>query len=202
MFFKYMESGPLGVNCCLLGDEAAGTGAVVDPGGSVDLLWREMAASGLKFDKILLTHGHFDHTGAVEELRRALGGAPVYLHAADAALLGADRLFPALGETVPYGEGDTVTVGGLAFSVLHTPGHTPGSVTLAGEGLLLTGDTLFAGSMGRTDFPGGSGRAMAASLRRLGELAGAWRVVPGHGEETTLDREREHNPYLREAMGR
>lgn len=202
MFFKYMEAGPLGVNCCLLGDEAAGTGAVVDPGGSVDLLWREMAASGLKFDKILLTHGHFDHTGAVEELRCALGGAPVYLHAADAALLGGDRLFPALGETAPYGEGDTVTVGGLAFSVLHTPGHTPGSVTLAGEGLLLTGDTLFAGSMGRTDFPGGSGRAMAASLRRLGELAGAWRVVPGHGEETTLDREREHNPYLREAMGR
>ena len=76
MFFKYMETGPLGVNCCLLGDEAAGVGAAVDPGGSFDLLWREMAASGLKFDKILLTHGHFDHTGAVEELRRALGGAP------------------------------------------------------------------------------------------------------------------------------
>lgn len=202
MFLKRIQAGALDTNCYLLGDEAAGQGAVVDPGGSFDLLWREMAASGLKFDKILLTHGHFDHTGAVEELRRALGGVSVYLHAADAALLGADRLFPALGETVPYGEGDTVAVGKLTLSVLHTPGHTPGSVTLAGEGLLFTGDTLFAGSMGRTDFAGGSGADMMASLKRLGELAGDWRVLPGHGEETTLDRERKCNPYLQGAMGR
>ena len=100
------------------------------------------------------------------------------------------------------GEGDAISVGALTFRVLETPGHTPGSVCLLCGGALFSGDTLFQGSCGRTDFPGGSAEAMYASLRRLAELEGDYRVYPGHGGETSLDVERRYNPYLREAVRR
>mgnify|MGYP002803226893 CR=1 FL=1 len=110
-------------------------------------------------------------------------------------------MFPAIGvDTVPYGEGDTLTLGSLTISVLHTPGHTPGGVCLQVEDALFTGDTLFQGSMGRTDFPGGSYEQLMASLKRLGQLPGDYHVLPGHMGASTLETERKTNYYMREAM--
>ena len=134
----------------------------VHPGGDAGRILAQLRADGMTVRAILLTHAHFDHTGAVSELRQALPGVPVYLHPADAALLGSD-IFPPIGATVPYDEGDALTVGSLTVRVLHTPGHTPGGVTLLAGDALFTGDTLFQGSMGRTDFAGGSYEARMAS---------------------------------------
>ena len=115
------------------------------------------------------------------------------------------KLFPLASQVedlLLYDEGDTLALGGLTIQVLHTPGHSPGSVTLRVEDVLFSGDTLFAGSCGRTDLPGGSYDQMMASLKRLGELEGEFRVLPGHNAPSTLDREREYNSFVREAMGR
>jgi len=199
MFIKQLSVGPLGTNCYLLAAGAAGDAAVIDPGGEAEVILAAAREQGLKIRCVLLTHGHFDHTGAVADLRAALPGLPVYLHPADRALLG-DMLMPAIGETRDYSEGDRIRVGALDVAVLHTPGHTPGGVTLMVEDVLFTGDTLFAGSMGRTDFAGGDEGAIMASLKRLGALERDFRVLPGHMEGSTLDRERRYNPCLREAM--
>ena len=159
-----------------------------------------IAEHGLRPVLAANTHGHFDHTGGVAELCAALPRVPVYLHPADAALVGGD-VFPAVGaETTPYQDGDVVKLGKMDIEVLHTPGHTPGGVTLKVGDVLLTGDTLFQGSMGRTDFEGGSYAEIMASLGRLGRLSGDYHVLPGHMGASTLEQERKTNYYLREAM--
>ena len=151
-------------------------------------------------DYIILTHAHFDHTEGVPELHKALPEVPVYLHPDDAALLGT-QIFPALGApTVPYQEGDTVSLGSLDIQVLHTPGHSLGGVTLVVGNALFTGDTLFQDSMGRTDLPGGSYQQLLASLKRLAQLPGDYHVLPGHMGTSTLEAERKRNYYMREAM--
>ena len=152
---------------------------------------------------ILLTHGHYDHTTAVPALHQALPKAEIYIHQADANGAG-NRLFPLAGQVEGlkfYGEGDTLTLGELTIEVLHTPGHSPGSVTLKAGQVLFTGDTLFAGSMGRTDLAGGDEEQIMDSLKRLGGLEGNFHVLPGHMGTSELDRERRSNPYLRMAMG-
>lgn len=188
-------------NCYLLVDETTGALAVIDPGDDVtDTILRFCVDSGRDLRCIFLTHGHYDHVGGVLPLRKAFPNVPVYLHPEDA---GKDtRLIPTahLGKLTLWREGDVVTLGSLQVEVLHTPGHTPGSVCLRCRDALFTGDTLFAGAMGRTDFEGGSGEDMMASLRRLGELEGDFRVFPGHNDFTILSRERQSNPYLRQAM--
>ena len=188
-------------NCYLLLDEETGALAVIDPGDDIaDSLGHFCVDNGWDLRSIFLTHGHYDHVGGVDALRGQFPGAAVYLHPEDA---GKDtQLLPTahLGPITLWREGDVVQLGSLQVEVLHTPGHTPGSVCLKCRDALFTGDTLFAGSMGRTDFAGGSGEDMMASLRRLGELEGDFRVFPGHNEFTTLDRERETNPYLKMAM--
>ena len=200
MQIKVMQVGQLGTNCYLLEDEETRTAAVVDPGGEGARILAQLKADGMELKLILLTHAHFDHTGGVAELCAALPGVPVYLHPADAALVGGDVL-PAVGaEATPYQDGDVVKLGKMDIEVLHTPGHSEGSVTLRCGSALFCGDTLFAGSCGRTDFPGGSMEKMMASLRRLGQLEGDLRVLPGHMEASTLDRERRWNPYLLQAM--
>ena len=204
MEIKCLPVAPIGTNCYFLCDETQGVCAVVDPGGSPDRILKVLEQLKCRPCAILLTHGHYDHTGAVADLLRAYPGTPVYIHRADYG--GADReTFPLAGQ-VPegavtfYGEGDRVSVGSLQVDVLHTPGHSEGSVSLLCGGALFSGDTLFAGSCGRTDFEGGSVEKMMASLRRLGNLEGDLQVLPGHMEPSTLDRERKVNPYLRHAM--
>ena len=200
MNIKTMQVGPLGTNCYLLEDEHTRAAAVIDPGGDGARIEAQLLADGAELKLILLTHAHFDHTGGVAELHKALPDVPVYLHPADAALVGSD-VFPAIGAaTVPYEDGDTVQLGELAIQVLHTPGHTPGGVCLLVGDALFTGDTLFQGSMGRIDFEGGSYEDIMASLARLAHLPGDFRVLPGHMDASTLERERKTNYYIREAL--
>lgn len=202
MIVKTMPVGPIGTNCYLLGDETAKVCAMVDPGGDPEEILSMIQASGLVLTAILLTHGHYDHTGGVEGLERAFPDTPVYIHQSDAQ--GVDpTLFPPLpaGQVRYYGEGDTVAVGGLTVEVLHTPGHSKGSVVLKAGDVLFTGDTLFHGSCGRTDLPGGSYQEIITSLARLAALPGDYRVCPGHEGLSTLDAERQRNYYMREAMG-
>ena len=153
-------------------------------------------------DIAFLSHGHYDHTGAVAALREKWPDIPVYLNHKDQYTddAYAMQLFPTIPDTVDYGEGDTLTVGTLTVSVLATPGHSEGSVTLRCGDVLFCGDTLFAGSCGRTDFLGGSMTTILASLRRLGRLEGNLKVLPGHMEPSDLDSERKWNPYLMQAL--
>ena len=202
MDIKTLQVGPIGTNCYLLCDETEKLCAVVDPGGDAARVAAAVVDTGCAPCAILLTHGHYDHTGAVAELSARWPGVPVYLNRRDVyegdAYL--QQLFPPVPCAKDYGEGDTVQVGGLTLQVLATPGHSEGSVTLRCGDALFCGDTLFAGSCGRTDFPGGSVKKMMESLKRLGELEGDLKVYPGHMEDSTLDRERSWNPYLRQAM--
>jgi hydroxyacylglutathione hydrolase len=170
MKIQTLQVGPIGTNCYLVCDPEARLCAVIDPGGSAPRIADAIAQSGCTPRCILLTHGHFDHVGGVAGLRERFPGLPVYLNRRD-VYPGAQgemaHLFPPVPDTTEYDEGDTVTVGALTFAVLATPGHTEGGVTLRCGGALFCGDTLFAGSCGRTDFPGGSTKKMLASLRRL-----------------------------------
>ena len=198
MKIQALQVGSIGTNCYILCDEAAKVCAVIDPGAEPELILSAAEKLDCTVDKILLTHGHYDHTGAVAALMETLPPTAVYIHQADFDSP-QTQLFPLKSELarIPfggvnfYGEGDRITVGTLELQVLHTPGHSEGSVTL------LCGDTLFAGSCGRTDLPGGSDAAMGASLRRLAGLSTDYRVYPGHGMDTTLAEEKRYNPYLR-----
>ena len=191
--------GPLETNCYLVSDEKSGLCAVIDPATRSAKILETVQAHGWRVGCILLTHAHFDHTGALKSLHAALPDVPIYVHALDADN-NTNMSNGNLVYTDTYADGGIVSCGGLTFRVLHTPGHTPGSVCLQCEGTLFTGDTLFAGSYGRTDFIGGDESAMRASLARLGHLEGDCTVLPGHVEDSTLDYERRTNPYLREAM--
>ena len=202
MDIKTLQVGPIGTNCYLLCDETEKLCAVIDPGGDADRVAAAVEGSGCAPCAILLTHGHYDHTGGVAELRAKWPDVPVYLnhrdqYEGDAYL---QQLFPPVPGAKDYDEGDTIQVGGLTVDVMATPGHSEGGVTLRCGDVLLCGDTLFAGSCGRTDFPGGSVKKIMASLKRLGSLEGDLQVYPGHMETSTLDQERSWNPYLRQAM--
>ena len=166
---------------------------VIDPGYEADTILDALAGKTLK--AILLTHGHFDHVGAVKELVAETGCA-VWIHAAEATMPPMVTAGP-LYFTHTYDEGDTVSpIAGLELTVLHTPGHTPGSVCLLMGKEMFSGDTLFACSFGRTDLPGGDPRKMMESLRRLASLQGNFFIHPGHGGSTTLDAEKRFNPYM------
>ena len=202
MQVKVLQVGPIGTNCYLLEDEKAHVAAVIDPGDEAGRILQVIKDDGMDVKYILLTHGHYDHTTAVPELHQALPQAEIYIHKADANGAGS-RLFPLAGQ-IPdlkfYDEGDALTLGELTIQVLHTPGHSKGSVTLKVGDVLFCGDTLFAGSCGRTDLAGGSYAEIMASLKKLGELPGDCHVCPGHDVTSTLERERRSNPFLREAM--
>ena len=187
---------PLGsyqTNCYIVWEKDACV--VIDPGYEPEIVLAETAQRGLTIEAILLTHGHFDHVGGVRFLAERLN-CPIYIHAAELSLPESFTDGP-LVYTKNYDEGDEVTLAGLTFRVLHTPGHTPGSVCLACEDTMFSGDTLFMDSCGRTDFPGGDNVQMHKSLQRLASLQGEFQVLPGHGPATTLAQERKYNPYLK-----
>ncbi len=207
MMIQVLQVGPYGTNCYILCDEAAKVCAVVDPGDEPELILSAVEKLDCTVDKILITHGHSDHTDGVPALMEALPPTAVYIHQADYDCPDT-QLFPLKSDLsrIPfggvnfYGEGDRLTVGTREVQVLHTPGHSKGSVTLLCGDVLITGDTLFASSCGRTDFTGGSAKEMMVSLARLAALPGDYQVLPGHMEPTTLERERRVNPYVQTAL--
>lgn len=190
MTIQTLPLGYLGTNCYIL--EGTTGCLAIDPADEADRILD--ALGDRKLAAVLLTHGHFDHVGAVRDLV-AETGCPVYIHAADLSLPPAITAGP-LYHTHTYGEGDRLTLAGLSFTVLHGPGHTPGSVCLCFGQEMFSGDILFAGSCGRTDLPGGDPATMRNTLRRLAQLEENYRVWPGHGGSTTLDEEKRYNPYL------
>ncbi len=198
MIIKYVYIPNGYTNCYILADEKTKAAAIIDPGDTVPEIKELVKKDNLDVRAIFLTHGHYDHVGGVAALRKKYKDIPVYLHPEDA---GKDtELMPtrALDPVTLWRDGDVVMVGELQVEVLHTPGHSAGSVTLRCQDVLFTGDTLFTQSVGRTDFPGGSQEALMASLKRLGELD--YQVLPGHDTSTSLDQERQWNPYLKQAL--
>ncbi len=201
MKIQALQVPPIGTNCYLLLDEETGKGAIVDPGGAGAAIADAAKELGMTLVAIFLTHGHYDHSGAVMDLRAAYPDVTVYLHAADAAMTKrVDSLMPDVGETVAYDEGDEIAVGNLTVHVYHTPGHSQGSVTLEVGDVLFTGDTLFQGSCGRTDLAGGSPELMAKSLKRLAGFEGNRHVLPGHEGFSTLEEERANNYWIAYAL--
>jgi glyoxylase-like metal-dependent hydrolase (beta-lactamase superfamily II) len=204
--FLHRAVGPLACNCYVVGDPATRRAIVIDPGGDAAPLASAIVEARLTVTAIVATHAHFDHVLAAEELR-AQTGAPFYLHPDDRPVLdwfqASGKMF--LGVELPappevdstLDEGDSLRAGAVELQVLHTPGHSPGSVSLVGKGAVFSGDTLFAGSVGRTDLPGGDARTLVDAVRRkLFELDAALPVYPGHGPPTTLEEEQRTNPFV------
>lgn len=208
MHITQLTLGDFATNCYIL-QGPTGACAVIDPADGGAEIVRVLESMDARPEMVLLTHGHYDHILAVPFLQERWPGLPVYCHRLDwpkettevdmGVVYPTVTSFPNLRH---YGEGDEVEVGGLTVKVLHTPGHTPGSVTLQAGEVLFTGDTLFQGDIGRTDFEGGDEGAMMGSLARLAALPGDCRVLPGHDETSTLSAERAHNPYLAQAVRR
>jgi glyoxylase-like metal-dependent hydrolase (beta-lactamase superfamily II) len=207
MIHEILPVGPLQCNCSVIGDEQTGEAIVIDPGDDVDQVLDLIRKHNLQVRQIVITHAHIDHVGGAMKLRKATA-APVLLNQNDYALLKMLDVQAAwLGMAVPekveidqnIGQADTVKAGSLVGQVLHTPGHTEGSVCLyfPAETMLIAGDTLFAGSIGRTDLPGGSFEKIIHSLHdSVLALPDETLVVPGHGPLTRIGEERESNPFL------
>ena len=190
-------------NCYIVHDEAAKTCAVIDPGFTQERVLEYVGKLGLTVDAILLTHGHFDHVGGVEAIVKETNCA-LWMRESDYTQFKNpqnDFFYPIhdcdFTEVRFCEDEEQIHAGGLTFTALETPGHTWGSVCYLCENAIFSGDTLFAGSCGRTDLPGGDWQTIMLSLERLAELEGDYNVYPGHGEATTLDRERNTNPYMR-----
>lgn len=207
MIFQGLAVGAMDSNCYIIGDQETREGIVIDPGAEAKRILKKVDSLGLKIIAIVLTHGHVDHIGALAEVQEATG-AEVWIHAEDAPQLTdanknlsiyvgpkmsvkkADRLLQ---------DGDILKVGNLEVEVIHTPGHTRGGISLkCGPDILITGDTLFAGSVGRSDFPGGSHSQLIASIKnKLLKFPDETMVYPGHGPASTIGEEKQHNPFLR-----
>ena len=208
MIHEILPVGVLGCNCSILGDETSREAMVIDPGDDISEIEALIARHGLTVKSIVITHAHIDHIGGAAKLRR-ITGAPVYMHEADSFL--ADYLPQQaqwLGMEAPENpgidvaahDGDTLRAGAIEAHLIHTPGHTPGSLSLylPHEKKLIAGDTLFAGSVGRTDLPGGDFAAIAKSIQgKLYQLPEDTVVVPGHGGLTTIGEEKQSNPFVR-----
>ncbi len=205
-----LEVGPLMENCFIIGDKGSAEGVVIDPGDDVDRILLTAARDKLAIRTILLTHAHVDHVAGVKELKDSTG-ARLVMHKADAFLLKTAPVQALAFGIRPFlsphpdafvDDGDTIPLGSASLKVLHTPGHTPGGLSfyLEGEKKVFVGDTLFAGSIGRTDLPGGDYEALISSIReKLFPLGNDVEVFCGHGPPTTIGQEKQYNPFLAEA---
>ncbi|MBE6098143.1 MAG: MBL fold metallo-hydrolase [Schwartzia succinivorans] len=204
MKVEYFVVGPIDVNCYVISDDN-GIGAVIDPGGNAERILAYIKKENLDIRYVLNTHGHGDHIGADDAVRDGTG-APLYIHAADADMLTDARKnlsafmgYQALArpaDVLLHG-GEEITVGDIKLKVVCTPGHSAGGVCFVGDGFVFSGDALFADSIGRTDFPGGSQVELVSSIKReLMVLPDETEVYPGHGPKTTIGWEKVYNPYL------
>jgi hydroxyacylglutathione hydrolase len=204
VIFRRLVVGPFASNCYIVGSESSKEGMIIDPGADAGKILAGVRDLGLDIKTILITHGHIDHVSALKEVKDATG-AETLIHADDARALQDGRQAMMLGVSYPVSppdrllkDGDSVDVGELHFTVLHTPGHSPGGICLAGEGVVFSGDTLFNFGIGRYDFPGSSGTQLMESIRtKLMTLPDDTAVYPGHGPDTTIGTERRGNPFLR-----
>ena len=206
MIVKRLVVGPLQENTYIIGDETTKQAMVIDPGDEPDRILDEIKANSLEVIAIVFTHAHFDHIGAAGDIKKETG-AKILMHKNDEetyALAKDQAAFwgfeiddiPRPDEFID--EGDELKVGNHSFKVMHTPGHSRGSVCLLGESIMLTGDTIFQGSVGRTDFPGGSIEELKKSFKRLIELPEEIQILSGHGPETTVGREKRENFFVGE----
>jgi len=204
MILKKLVVGPLASNCYIVGSEATKEGMIIDPADEAEKILQSVKELGLKIELIVLTHGHPDHVGALKEVKEATS-AEIVIHADDVEILQQqflDFLFGLSYPTPPppdrlLKEGDSIDIGDLNFSVIHTPGHTPGGICLLGHGVLFSGDTLFNYGIGRYDLPGGDYNRLMDSLQtKLMALPDDTVVYPGHGPDTTIGAERRGNPFL------
>lgn len=208
MLIKDLVVGPIGANCIILGCDVTREAAVIDPGDDARRILEALAAEKLTVKAIINTHGHFDHVGANKKLKEATG-ADIMIHKADAAMLAelsvTAMAFGLRAENSPpadrlLADGDTITFGEQSLTVLHTPGHTPGGITLYSkeEKVVFAGDTLFYGSIGRTDLPGGNYGTLISSIKtKLFALPDETVVYTGHGPKTTIGTEKQYNPFLK-----
>jgi len=202
LILKKLIVGPFASNCYIVGSESDNEGMIIDPGASAKQILSTVKELGLNIRLIVLTHGHMDHIGAVKGVKEATG-AEVAIHTDDARFLRRLSLstiynfsFPSTPDRL-LGDGDSIDVGDLHFTVLHTPGHSPGGICLLGHGVLFSGDTLFNHGIGRTDFPGASHNQLMNSIyTKLMTLPDDTVVYPGHGPDTTIGTERRENPFL------
>ncbi len=206
MIIKVLEVGPIMANCYILGCEKTREAAVIDPGDDTDQILLALAEEKLKVKYILNTHGHFDHVGGNKKMKDATG-AKIVIHPLDAPMLSSlaasASAWGLAAEDSPrpdqlVEEGDTVSFGNITLKVIHTPGHTPGGISFHTDGKVFVGDTLFSGSIGRTDFPGGDFAALISAIKnKLFKLGDDVVVYTGHGPTTTVGREKRSNPFLR-----
>lgn len=206
MIVKSLAVGPIMANCFIVGCEQTREAAVIDPGDEADRILAAVAEADLTVKQIVNTHGHFDHVSANKAMKEATG-APILIHALDEPMLSqlaasaagfglSAQNSPPPDKTIDGG--DTISFGQITLTVLHTPGHTPGGVSLATDGFVFVGDTLFAGSIGRTDFPGGNYATLITSIQqKLFTLGNEVRVMCGHGPETSIGTEKRSNPFAR-----
>ncbi|MFC1789255.1 MBL fold metallo-hydrolase [Thermodesulfobacteriota bacterium] len=207
MIIKELVVGPLMANCFICGCSKTKEAVVIDPGGDANIILLSLADSKLKAKYIINTHGHFDHVSANGKMKDATG-AEILIHPLDAPMLeklSSNAAFfgvsvensPPCDQTLE--EGDTVSFGDITLKVIHTPGHTPGGISLYTNGVVFVGDTLFAGSIGRTDFPGGDFNTLISSIKtKLFKMEDDIRVFSGHGPETSIGTEKRHNPFVRQ----
>lgn len=205
MLIKTLTVGPIQANCYILGCEKTLSAVVIDPGDEADRILHTLAESNLTARFIVNTHGHFDHVGANKRLKEVTG-APILIHSLDAPMLSQLSSSAAAwglaadnspGPDRELNDGDEVTLGHTALKVIHTPGHTPGGISLYAGDFVFVGDTLFAGSIGRTDFPGGSFQTLKESIQhKLFALGDEVKVYAGHGPITTIGEEKRTNPFV------
>ena len=205
MMLEILTVGELATNCYILGDEETKQGMVIDPGGDFEIIEAHLKKLKLSVKYIILTHGHVDHIGALSQLKKATK-AEILIHSEDSAMLydpnqnlsifSGDKIIAIKADKL-LEEGDIIQCGGIKLEVLHTPGHTPGGISLLTDKVIFTGDALFCGSVGRTDFPGSSYQELIDSIKeKILSKDDDFIIYPGHGPSSTIGEERKNNPFL------